>query len=202
MTTNWNQGEFYSQLTPECNSQNTPIGCAPIAIGQILKYYNYPNSVISYQGWEITKCFGSRSFEDLDLELITGNKNILAGTIPELLYDIAVITLSEFELGGTDTYLSRELEIPYLEYVFRNIFLFDNNVHTVYSYVTSGYREAWDLVKSNSTVQSNATTTFDSGNRIELNSGFEVQQGATFIAKIDGCDTNLNSLQENSSIEK
>jgi len=45
-----------------------------------------------------------------------------------------------------------------------------------------------------STVKSNATTTFDSGNRIELNSGFEVQQGATFHAKIDGCDTNLNSI--------
>ena len=55
------------------------------------------------------------------------------------------------------------------------------------------YWEAADLVKSNSTVTSNATTTFDSGNRIELNPGFEVQQGATFLAKIDGCDTNLNS---------
>jgi len=64
------------------------------------------------------------------------------------------------------------------------------------------YWEAWDLVKSNKKVKSNATATFDSGNRIELNAGFEVESGATFHAKIDGCDTNLNSLQNDNTIKK
>ena len=69
--------------------------------------------------------------------------------------------------------------------------------------ITSNYRyiEALNLIRGNKKISSNSSTTFDSGNIIELESGFEVVKGATFLAKIDGCDTNLNSFQQNSVVK-
>jgi len=64
------------------------------------------------------------------------------------------------------------------------------------------YIEANSLVRANKKVAINSNATFDSGNTIELTNGFEVMQGATFLAKIDGCDLSPNNLQSETSIKK
>ena len=45
MTTLWNQNDPYNRLCPEYQGSPTYTGCVSTALAQIMKYYNYPNSL-------------------------------------------------------------------------------------------------------------------------------------------------------------
>lgn len=51
--------------------------------------------------------------------------------------------------------------------------------------------EVWNIITADNTILSGADVTYDADDCIELNAGFEVEQGAVFEAKIDGCGGSL-----------
>ncbi len=47
LLTNWNQTGFYNELCPEdseASNGRVPVGCVAIAMAQVMKYYNYPET--------------------------------------------------------------------------------------------------------------------------------------------------------------
>lgn len=63
------------------------------------------------------------------------------------------------------------------------------NVNNNFNTGDTAYEEASNQVIANNLIQNGATITYDAGNQICLEPNFEVQEGATFHALIDGCDT-------------
>ena len=53
LTTTWNQNYPYNKYLPKIDNQQTLAGCVQVAMGQIMKYYNYPSKamgVFNYNG--------------------------------------------------------------------------------------------------------------------------------------------------------
>jgi len=53
---------------------------------------------------------------------------------------------------------------------------------------SSLYIDATDWIESTSTIALGADITYDAGDYVELKSGFDVQDGAEFLAKLEGCE--------------
>ena len=59
------------------------------------------------------------------------------------------------------------------------------------------YIETHHSIQSFSVLGAGGNITYDAGNHILLKQGFEVKLGATFLAKIEGCDSDFYSIKDN-----
>ena len=60
VSTTWNQGMYYNQLCPwdaEASSNHALVGCVATAMGQIMKYWNYPGACNEIPGYS-SKIYG------------------------------------------------------------------------------------------------------------------------------------------------
>ncbi len=65
LTTNWGQRSPYNMFCPIIDNSDTPTGCAPIAMAQIMAYHEYPTSVDGYVlDWTAIKSSDVVSYDD------------------------------------------------------------------------------------------------------------------------------------------
>ena len=71
LTTKWNQGCFYNSLCPAIGSQpcgHAEVGCVAVAMGQIMRYWNYPtmgwgSHSYSHAGATLSADFGGTTYD-------------------------------------------------------------------------------------------------------------------------------------------
>lgn len=106
LNTTWNQDLYYNSAFPEDSNfpSNHPYaGCVATAMGQIMKYYNWPksgtgqNTIDSPYG-ELTANFGNTTYNWLEMETYLDSEN---PAVAELLYHNAIAVNSEFFTHGT-----------------------------------------------------------------------------------------------------
>lgn len=76
LKTRWGQGEPWNRLCPEnAAGQRTSVGCAPLAMAQILYYWKYPNEVPELSGYQGTgyQWYSNLPATTFDYDLILDN---------------------------------------------------------------------------------------------------------------------------------
>lgn len=76
LKTRWGQGEPWNRLCPEnAAGQRTSVGCAPLAMAQILYYWKYPNEVPEISGYQGTgyQWYSNLPATTFDYDLILDN---------------------------------------------------------------------------------------------------------------------------------
>ena len=112
-TTKWNQDGFYNASCPaDANGPNghTYCGCLPIALAQLLKYYENPapgNGSLTYED----PLYGTQHVDICGKEFDYANMpDVLTEpneTLTEFIYDVGKITRTQYSISYTATYVSR-----------------------------------------------------------------------------------------------
>ena len=111
-TTKWNQDGFYNASCPADPSGpegRTYCGCLPVALGQLLKYYENPapgNGALSYQDrlygtQDVDICGRTFDYDDMPDVLTEPNS-----TLADFIYDVGKITRTQYSTVYTGTYVS------------------------------------------------------------------------------------------------
>lgn len=108
LTTAWDQGEwynFYCPTEPSCPGGHAWAGCVATAIGQIMKYYNFPDQgVLSHSYLHPTYGTQSASFKDSTLRWESMGPTANASDyqyISSLLYQIGVSVEMDYGINGS-----------------------------------------------------------------------------------------------------
>ena len=144
-TTKWNQGEFYNGQCPadETTADTGPAGrtycgCIPIAMGQLIKYHNFPvqgNGEHSY----VDENFGLQSadfcstfynWDNMPDELTEDNEDIA-----QLLSQMGIASNTQYSISYTETYFS------YVRDAYVNYFGYDNSARWFYDSDYTGFAQ-------------------------------------------------------------
>lgn len=94
LTTNWGQNEPYNMFCPIVDNLETPTGCVPTAIAQIMAYHEYPTSVDDYVlDWTRIK----------SSDVVSCNDDY-APNVAYFMRKIGDVAESQYAPGGTSTY--------------------------------------------------------------------------------------------------
>ncbi|MEZ5082777.1 MAG: C10 family peptidase, partial [Bacteroidales bacterium] len=109
LNTTWNQGCYYNSALPVDSSgscYHPYTGCVATALGQILKYYNYPKTGSGSHGINTPYGWLEVSFEDTEYDWVTMENNLTENNpgVAELLLHCVVAVNSQFLPGGTGAY--------------------------------------------------------------------------------------------------
>lgn len=148
LSTKWDQGKFYNSAFPadtNFSSGHPYAGCVAVAIGQIMKYYNWPktgngqNTIPSPYG-ELIADFGNTNYDWMLMENDLSDEN---SAVAELLYHGAIAVNSEFYPQGTGAYDNNipPALINYFNFKETAVFLLRN---TYFSYWEQLIREELD----------------------------------------------------------
>ena len=111
-TTKWNQDGFYNEACPaDPGGPNgrTYCGCLPVALSQLLKYYENPapgNGTQTYQDriygtQSVDICGKTFDYDDMPNVLTESNS-----TLADFIYDVGKITRTQYSTVYTGTYVS------------------------------------------------------------------------------------------------
>ncbi|MCD4697528.1 MAG: thiol protease/hemagglutinin PrtT [Bacteroidales bacterium] len=123
LQTSWNQGCYYNSALPvdssgSCNHPYT--GCVATALGQVLKYYNYPKTGTGSNGIATPYGWLEVQFDETNYDWVSMENNLTTENpaVAELLLHCVVGVNSQFLPGGTGAYDSdaRDALINYFGY--------------------------------------------------------------------------------------
>jgi hypothetical protein len=121
--TTWHQGCFYNSFFPEeplapCGHLWT--GCVATAMGQILKYYNYPLTGQGFYGYNSSYGYVSADFQNTEYDWVAMDYHLNSedSSVAELLYHSAISIHSQFFPNGTGAYdfNARNAMVEYFRY--------------------------------------------------------------------------------------
>ncbi len=144
ISTNWDQGRYYNRLCPEelLSRQRVYAGCVAVAMGQIMKYWNYPVSGL-----------GSHSYADANTGVLTAD---FAGTLYDwthmpatlsatstetqvlavstLLFHCGVAVDMQYAASGSGSWSANygNGSLPSAEHALPRFFDYKSTVHSVY----------------------------------------------------------------------
>lgn len=119
----WSQGCFYNSHFPEdttapCGHLWT--GCVATAMGQIMKFYNFPKSGIGSNGYNSSYGWVEADFENTEYEWAGMNNHLNEenSSVAELLYHAAISINSQFFPNGTGAFDfdARDALVDYFDY--------------------------------------------------------------------------------------
>jgi hypothetical protein len=107
--TTWHQGCYYNSYFPEestapCGHLWT--GCVATAMGQIMKFYNYPKSGTGTYGYNSSYGFVEADFENTEYDWTAMNYHLTEedSSVAQLLYHCAISIHSQFFPNGTGAF--------------------------------------------------------------------------------------------------
>ena len=123
LNTTWNQGCYYNSALPVDSSGSCfhpYTGCVATALGQVLKYYNYPKTGTGSHGIYTPYGWLEVSYEETEYDWVTMENNLTGNNpaVAELLLHCVVAVNSQFLPGGTGAYDidARNALINYFDY--------------------------------------------------------------------------------------
>lgn len=143
LTTCWNQAPYYNSLCPLIadDSSRALVGCAAVAMGQIMKYWNYPpfgRGSVSYELEDygtITECLDSSFYEwesmPDSLNAYSDSSEVFA--VAKLLYDIGVALNMKYSAtaSGAMAQSYGHLDYPCVENAFPYAFKYSSSIHAL-----------------------------------------------------------------------
>lgn len=118
MSTTWGQGTPYNNLCPVYNeTKNYPSGCVATGMAQIMKYHNYPEKGVGYNGYSFTPVSGvgvylsadfSNTYYDWDnmLSSYTGSyTEEQENAVATLMYHCGVAISMQYTADGSGAYV-------------------------------------------------------------------------------------------------
>jgi hypothetical protein len=107
--TTWHQGCYYNSYFPEestapCGHLWT--GCVATAMGQIMKFYNYPKNGTGTYGYNSSYGYVEADFENTEYDWIAMNYHLTDedSSVAQLLYHCAISIHSQFYPNGTGAF--------------------------------------------------------------------------------------------------
>lgn len=123
LQTTWSQGCYYNSQFPvdstaPCNHLWT--GCVATAMGQVMKYYNYPKNGKGSHGYNSSYGWVEADFENTEYDWagMKNNLNEENNPVAELLYHAAIGINSQFFPNGTGAFDfdARDALVEYFDY--------------------------------------------------------------------------------------
>lgn len=138
-TTKWNQGQYYNSFCPansdtanEGPDGGTYAGCSPIAMAQLIKFYNYPPRGNGFNTYEdpdfgpqtVDFCNTEYNWSGMPDSLTTYNDNVA-----EFIYQVGVSTNTSYSPVYTSTFISymRDALVFYFGYDESAAWFYDDN---------------------------------------------------------------------------
>lgn len=134
LITTWSQGCYYNTLFPadtNCPCDHLWTGCVATAMGQVMKYYNYPEtgtgSYSYYSSYGLVEAdFGNTQYDWISMNYHLDDEN---DAVAELLFHSAVSINSQFFPNGTGAFdfSAWEALFQYFDYNPQMLFLWRDN---------------------------------------------------------------------------
>jgi hypothetical protein len=113
----WNQFPNYNQACPVVEGEKTPVGCVPTALGQLMRYWEFPNKSrgavhYDYTLWNrnnlkvsLQHSFGDRvyNWDKMPVSLTESSTGEEKKEISELLFDVGLASTVFYDLAGSST---------------------------------------------------------------------------------------------------
>lgn len=108
--TAWNQSPYYNKYTPD---SNYPIGCVAVALGQIMRYWQWPaqgEGTHSYTStthqFQESADFGNTTYrwDAMTDQLNSASSSDAVDAVATLLHDVAVSVEMDYATGGSGAY--------------------------------------------------------------------------------------------------
>ncbi len=186
LKTKWNQGTFYNSKCPYdySNNERTVTGCVATAMAQVLNYWQFPGSGVSYHSYNhenlgtISSNFANHTYNFSNMPNYVYSEN---NDVAQLMFDCGVSVEMDYDIsanGGSGAYViskaSRSTHCT--EYALKTYFGYTSNL---YGYRRSEFSDSqWTAKLKND---------LDKGQPI-IYAGFGNGGGHCFIA--DGYDNN------------
>jgi hypothetical protein len=111
----WNQFPYYNEACPVIDGEKAPVGCAATAMGQLMKYWEFPSmsrGSVNYEYVYLTRdsalfqferSFGEKSYnwDEMPASLTDSSTSEEIKEISELLVDIGHSVKTAYNLGGS-----------------------------------------------------------------------------------------------------
>lgn len=129
--TKWNQSPFYNKYTPD---SRFPIGCVAVSLGQIMRYWQWPDHgegshsyVTTTHQFEESADFANTTYNWAAMtdELNASSADEAVDAVATLLHHVAVSVNMDYDNGGSGAY--SELMAPAMA----NHFRYDKGIHLV-----------------------------------------------------------------------
>jgi hypothetical protein len=127
LDTRWNQNYPYNKFYPEVDGENTLAGCVQTAVGQVMKYWNFPERGTGSKTSEITIKDGSDNFvrkdmltavfdrhynwEIMDLNYSGGTAEYQDDEVGYLMRDLGIVNEAEMGISGTGAIIQNILKV-------------------------------------------------------------------------------------------
>lgn len=130
-TTAWNQSPYYNKYAPE---GNFPIGCVAVALGQIMRYWQWPDQGVGSHSYVSTTHhfnesadFGSTTYNWAAMtdQLNSASSDEAVDAVATLLHHVAVSVNMDYAKGGSGAYSER------MGPAMANHFKYDKGIHLV-----------------------------------------------------------------------
>lgn len=143
LTTKWNQYPYYNSLCPinPLDSAQALVGCVAVAMGQIMKYWNYPQSgrgAISYS----LPDYGTISanldssvyrWNDMPDSLTANTPDTQVYAVAKLLYDVGVAVHMVYgnDASGSQVQSYNRIDFPCAENALRSVFGYSQSLRVI-----------------------------------------------------------------------
>lgn len=141
VTTKWAQTTYYNALCPtDTSGGHALVGCGAVAMGQIMKYWNFPESGHGSRTYKpeqfdtLSVCFDSSSYNwslmPDSLNAYSADSQIYA--VAHLLYDIGVSLEMDYGMAASSSIAQSlgDITTPCVENAFRNVFGYSQSVRS------------------------------------------------------------------------
>ncbi|MBQ4377211.1 MAG: C10 family peptidase [Bacteroidales bacterium] len=159
ITTNWNQDIYYNRLCPEeiLSRQRVYAGCVAVAMGQIMKYWNYPISGLGSHSYKdantgmLTADFANTIYDwsHMPARLSGSSSETEVVAVSTLLFHCGVAVDMQYASSGSGSWVANygNGSLPSAEHALPRYFDYKTTIHSVYrSDYTDG--EWTNLLKS------------------------------------------------------
>ena len=143
LTTKWNQEPLYNALCPMSSNDSTrcPAGCAAVAMGQIMKYWNYPATGRGFCSYELDSLrtlsvnLDSSHYDWINMpdSLTFYSTDTQINAIAKLLSDIGISLSMKYADGssGAIGQSFNQISMPCMENAFRSNFKYSHSLRAL-----------------------------------------------------------------------
>lgn len=110
LTTFWDQGQYYNNMTPSVGGQHCPTGCVATATAQVMKYWNWPvtgrgNHSYSSHGTQSAN-FASTAYawNQMPNALTAVSTSAEVATVAQLMYHVGVAVEMQYSTNVSGAY--------------------------------------------------------------------------------------------------
>ena len=144
ITTNWDQGRYYNRLCPEelLSRQRVYAGCVAVAMGQIMKYWNYPISGLGSHSYKdantgmLTADFANTIYDwsHMPARLSGTNSETEVVAVSTLLFHCGVAVDMQYAASGSGSWVANygNGSLPSAEHALPRYFDYKSTIHSVY----------------------------------------------------------------------